>query len=469
MPEKNLNEASRQAQDLYERGITALERNSLDGAIRYLGEVVTLEPGFLKARQLLRVAEIKKFKDRGALGSFFGSVTGSPALAKAMVNLKKEPLKAMEAAEKALTSNPYNLQALKVLSEAAEVANFPLTAVFAYETAREGNPDNIEVLMELGRLYLASGQEANSRGCYERILQIDPTYGDAFKGLKDATASEAMKKGGWEAATSYRDMIKDTHEAQVLEQAGRIYKDEDVVHAQMAEIFKLAQQEPTNISYRKKLGDLALQINEFDYAIQSYQDAFELTSKTDGILEAAISDAQVKKISHTIREKEKLLEADPTNESLSQEIAALKQEKETTILQDLEVRTKRYPNDLDIKYELAQAYFRNNLIDKAIPEFQAAANNPKNRIACMNWLGQCFREKKMFDLAIQRFKTASEQYTGMDNFKKEIIYNLGATYRQMGKKAEMIDQFKIVYDVDASYKDVSKIIEDYYREQSGTS
>ncbi len=467
VPEKNINEVHPKAREFYEKGHTSLERDALDAAIHFLTETLDLEPGFLKARQALRLAQIRKSKTGGAMSKMFGNVTGSANLAKAFSNVKKDPRKAMEEAEKALGSNPYNYQALKLLAAAAETMGFLLTAIAAFETAREANPNHIETLMSLGRLHLANNQPTKAREFFERVRDLEPSNNDAFMGLKDATANEAMKKGGWEESTTYRDMIKDVHEARSLEQAAKIFKDEDIIQAQMQDVYKLTQEQPLNVSNWKKMGDLAMQINLFDHALQYYQHAFDLTQGADGNLERLVSDSRIKKLSYTLREKEGLLKQDPNNESLRQEIATLQQEQETATLLACEESARRYPNDLDIKYELARAYFRNNLIDKAIPVFQTASGNPKNKIACMNFLGQCFRQKGMLDLAIQRFKSAAEQCLILDNLKKDILYNLGTTYEQMGKKTEAIDQFKIIYDVDVSFKDVGKKIEDYYQSQSG--
>ncbi len=467
MPEKNLNEVSRQAHEYYEKGLTSLERDALDSAIHFLSEALTFEPGFFKARQLLRVAQIKKSKGAGAMNKMFGSITGSPALVMALANVKKDPAKAMVAVEKALSSNPYNIQALRTLAEAAEKMDLPITAVFAYETAKEAHPDNINILMQLGRLYQLINQSNKAVTCYERILELQPSHADAFKGLKDATANDAMKRGQWEEAESYREIIKDIEEAEGLEQAGRIFKDEDIIRAQMENIYKLAQEQPQNVTHWKKLGDFALQINLFDHAIDYYQRALQLTQGTDGTIEKLLSETRVKKSACFIHEKEALLKTDPQNESLQQEISALKEEQEKMILEFCESRAKRYPNDPDIRYELGQIYFQHNLIDKAIAEFQLASANPKYKIACAYWLGKCFRQKGMLDMAIQRLKSAAEQAVIMDALKKDILYDLGTIYEQMGKGEDAITQFKIIYDVDANYKDIAKKIEDYYRKQSG--
>jgi len=466
VPEKNPNDVNKAARDAYERALDAMDRQAFEQTIDYLTKAVVADPAFFKARQLLRATQLKTRKGSGAMSKLFGSMSGGPALAKAMATLKKDPATAMEAAEKALASNPYNLQAAKVLSSAAEALDLPQTAIFAMETAREGHPDNVEVYLQLGHLYQINRRADKAREYYERALQLEPNNSEAFKGLKDSTANQAMKDGKWESADSYRDMIKDVQEAKSLEQEGRIYKDADVVREQMEIVFKKTEAEPDNYNYWKELGKLAIQINEFDYAIQCYEHAYMMSNQTDMVLERVIGETKVQKINYQMRGKEDVLKEKPEDTTLKQEIEDLKKERDRIMLEECESRTKRYPNDLDIKFELGQLYFKNGMIDKAMPEFQQASNNPKNRTACNNWLGKCYQQKGMLDMAIERFRRALEQMPSMDGLKKETIYNLGALFEQLGKKAEAIEQYKQIYDVDLSYRDVAKKIEDFYKGQS---
>lgn len=469
MPEKDINDVSRQAKESHDKGVAALQRNNLEAAIGYLQNACQSEPGFLKARQLLRATQIKRFKTGGKGGMFsklMGSVAGSPALASAMANVKKDPAKAMDAAEKALGSNPFNIQALGLQAEAAMAMDLTATAVFAYETARDGSPDNTDVLMKLAACHMACGQADKARDCYDRVLKLEPNNSEAYQGSKDATAQGAMDKGKWETATSYRDLIKDKDEAESLERAGRIFKDEDVLRAQMADVYKQAQAQPENVSLWRKLGDLAVQANEFDYAVQNYRHAYELTSKSDLTLEKLAVDTAIKKINYAVQQKEAQLKADPGNQALQQEIASLQQEREKVMLEECEARARHYPNDLDIRYEFGTLLYRNGMVDKAIAEFQTAANNPRTRVPCINWLGKCYRDKGMLDMAVQRFKSAAEECEVMDGVKKEVLYNLGSVYEQMGKGEEAIEQFKILYDVDVNYRDIGQKIEAYYKKRS---
>ena len=56
MPEKPLGAIPRPQRDLYEKGVSAIQRNNLDYAISILAGVLKIEPGFFDARQALRAA-----------------------------------------------------------------------------------------------------------------------------------------------------------------------------------------------------------------------------------------------------------------------------------------------------------------------------------------------------------------------------------------------------------------------------
>ena len=83
----------------------------------------------------------------------------------------------------------------------------------------------------------------------------------------------------------------------------------------------------------------------------------------------------------------------------------------------------------------------------------------------MSYLAQCFAKKKMFDMAARTLQNAIKEKPVFDEEKKELVYNLGSVLEYMSKKEEAIEQFKLVYEIDASYKDVSKKIDDYYASQ----
>ena len=122
----------------------------------------------------------------------------------------------------------------------------------------------------------------------------------------------------------------------------------------------------------------------------------------------------------------------------------------------------RYPTDLAIRFELGELFFKAGKITEAIQEFQKAQNNPARRIQAMSFLGQCFAQRGMNDLAARKFQDAIKEKPGFDDEKKELIYQLGCVLEKMGKKEEAIEQFKPIYEEDIGYKDVAAKVDAYY-------
>ena len=71
----------------------------------------------------------------------------------------------------------------------------------------------------------------------------------------------------------------------------------------------------------------------------------------------------------------------------------------------------------------------------------------------------------MYDMAARTLQNAIKEKQILDDEKKDLIYNLGSVLESMAKKEEAIEQFKLIYEVDAGYKDVSAKVDAYYAEQ----
>jgi hypothetical protein len=50
----------------------------------------------------------------------------------------------------------------------------------------------------------------------------------------------------------------------------------------------------------------------------------------------------------------------------------------------------------------------------------------------------------------------------MDDRKKDAIYELGCCFESMGKQDNAIEEFKIVYSADISFRDVADKINAFY-------
>ena len=83
----------------------------------------------------------------------------------------------------------------------------------------------------------------------------------------------------------------------------------------------------------------------------------------------------------------------------------------------------------------------------------------------MNLLGRCYHELGMLDLAAKQLEEAGREILTMDAMKKEIIYNLGLVYEEMGGKEKSLSCMKQIYEADYGYKDVATRVEGSYEQR----
>ena len=121
-----------------------------------------------------------------------------------------------------------------------------------------------------------------------------------------------------------------------------------------------------------------------------------------------------------------------------------------------------YPGDLDGRYRLAQLLFKSEQTEEAIAEYQQTQKNPKLRVSSLLGMARCFRKRGLIDLAVAQLSTAKSELSGMDDLKKEVIYELGCCYESLEKQEEAITEFKAIYTEDIGFRDVAKKINQHY-------
>lgn len=455
--EKDLSENAR---SLWLKSLSAMEMRNHGYAISLLQAVLKEVPEFLDGRKMLRKAEIANTKGKK---SFLSGLNTASLKGGSLV--KKDPIAAMELAEKTLETDPYGAQGNGLLRDAARAAGFPEIAAFALQTMLEANPKDTKILHELGQHYYDSGDADKAVEIYTRITDINPADLIANKRGKDAAARASMKTGGWETAKDYRDLIKDKDVAVSLEQQNRVVKSEEMIEQQLAELSARSEQEPQNVDVAKKIATLLEQKGDLENAVAWYSYAAGLSSNTDAALVRKVSDLQLKQLEKAIEEREEFLKAAPDHESAPQyqkELEDLKRQKAETLISEARRRVERNPTDLQLRYELGEQLLNAGQHTEAIPELQKARQNPNARLRAMNLLGQCYTEKGMLDLAVKQFQDAASEIIAMDVTKKDILYKLGLVFEQMGRKQESLDCMKQIYEVDYGYRDVAQRVESSY-------
>src|SRR6266704_1145871 len=412
------------------KAVAAIELRNFGYAISLLQGILKQEPQFLTGRQLLRRTEVTRLK--ATKKKFFNVSTASVAVMKAQREMKKDAKRAVELIEKIL----------------------------------EENARDTKLLHELARLYHDLGESEREVEIYNRISAIDPADAAAMRLGKDASARDSMKSGGWAAAASYRDLIKDKEAAVSLEQQSRMQLTEESLGQQIAETYALHEAEPQNVDAARRLGALSEQKNDLDAAIAWYRYASDLMHGSDPGLVRKISDLEVKQTEREIVALEESVASNAGDTMVLAEknaaLAAAKKRRAEMLIEDARKRVERNPTDLQFRFELGEHLMNAGHFREALPELQRARQNPNARLKAMNALGQCYSELGMFDLAAKQLEEAAREIATMDATKKEIVYNLGLVYEQMGNREKSLGCMKQIYEADYGYKDVATRVESSY-------
>ncbi len=496
--EKDLSPVQRNA---YLKALSALEMKNYGLISSLLGPLVAAEPEFLAGRRLLREAQIMRSKGKS---SFLGLSGSGISLGRGKVKKLIEAgdwNAALAEAEKALEGDPTGAQPNKELHEAAEAAAAaarqavpPLQAAFdtADEATKEAaarqldaavdkvrtyeaiarlaletiahDPKNTKAKHELGDYLMRIQEFDEGSKVFEEIIRKNPLDTDARDKAKEAAARRSMQQGKLGTA-SFAELVKQRQDA-AKSGGEKVVGAEESAEELARIVYEAHEAGEPNREAARKLADLYFNKDDYENALEYYRYLSALANETDPGLLRKISDAEVRKLTRSIGDKEKELAALAPDSSeaaaLRAEIDELRRGKAEQMLGEARKRVDRNPTDLQYRFELGEQLVLAGHYKEAIPELQKARSNPNTRTKALNMLGKCYTERNMLDLAAKTLTDAASEIPGMDGTKKDILYNLGLVYERMGDMEKSLGCMKEIYEVDYGYLDVAERVEASY-------
>ncbi|MFA7158708.1 MAG: tetratricopeptide repeat protein [Kiritimatiellia bacterium] len=453
---------SRRTRELFDKGLVAMERDNLPYAMDMFMAVLETEPRFLKCRKFLRASAVKHMNQTKGAGvsHIMTTLAGLPQMISARMAIRSgDAIRALGIAEKLMRTDPLNMQFVRLLCSAAQKAGMPEVAIHTLNFVREYYQQDVALLRDLGALYMAADQPEEARKCFEAIVALRPNDGVALQALKNAMARETMVKGGWDESAkdgSYRKVIKDIKQAEVIEADNKAVRDEANTEMLIRDTEKKLKLEPENVNYRRALARLYVQVSRFDDAIRILEEAKRATGSTDPQLDQAMTEIKLMQFDEDIKQCRQ-------NGDMAG-AAAREKERQSFHFSNVQVRVERYPNDLALRFEYGQLLYENGQYNEAIQQFQMSQRNPKLHTQSLYFLGLCFMQKSQYDMAREQLEKAAEELTVMNDLKKEVYYQLGTLLEKTGKFEEAANRyFKDIYQNDISFKDVAAKIEKSYR------
>ncbi|MDA7757304.1 hypothetical protein N8920_05340 [Opitutales bacterium] len=424
--------------------------------------VLKLTPGCLELRKKLRMLQLRMAQNSTkGLSGLLGKVTAAPFMLRGKND--KDPAQTLSKAEDLIERSVGNALAHQMLADAARNLGMKQTAVFGLETIRQINPKDLKNLKQLGDAYLEVGDTEKTIAIGNEIQKINPNDGDAEDLMKRASVAVAMNKGKWEESEDFRNQLKDEAEAQSLEQASKTVNNSKGLEELIRQAYAKWEEEPDNLNHYRQLSDYYHRYGDLENAIAWIQEARKQESgKADVSLEEKERNLTLEYFDDVIDQWEKQYHQNPNDSGIKSSWEEAINNRKLYQKSQLESLVQRYPNDFGYRYELGVLLFEEEDYETCLAHFQLAQKNAKVRLDAILYLGRAYSRKNFHDLAIEQFNLLKTEIQIMDERKKEAIYELGCCYESMNKGEEAMEEFKLVYSSDISFRDVADKINAFY-------
>lgn len=457
MPERDHTSVGGEVRQLWEKGYDCIEKKNYDYAMELLCMALEQDPSFFECRMALRAAQMKKQENTGRIARMAATAAAAHNLAQAKIAAsKKNNFAAMAHAEKMLCADPESSAAHRMIVEAAKALDYPQTQFSSLQLMKRANPKDNEITQELADALERFGDYDQAEAVMEQLARLNPDDIFLQQAYKDTAAKATIYRGGYEKMMQGHAEGAGEEEGADEGRPPSDFTSEDVLDEKIYFMEEQLQDEPENYKLAVDIARLYVERLDFDRAFEYYEWVEENNPVGDSAIDKSIAEAHEARYEHELGQ----LNAEDPHEAA--ERARLTEERNAFMLENCRQRAERYPTMLEFRFELGEWLFRCGDVNEAISAFQRAQNSPGHRLRSLNYLGQCFLQRGMHDMAVSMLEKGLEEKAGMDDQKKEMIYHLGCVYEEIGKTAEATEQFKRIYEVDISYRDVAHKVESGY-------
>jgi tetratricopeptide (TPR) repeat protein len=329
------------------------------------------------------------------------------------------------------------------------------------ETVRKGHPEEAKLLHKLADFYLRNELFQRAAEVYRDIIKHHPADGTAIKGEKDCTARASMQKGGWSEQANMKDLQRNKGEAAELEAQNKSGLTKDQLEDRRDRLIAKYNEDANQLAVVKDLANIFEQLEDWANANTFYSWGFTL-SNGDVALQTKAGQMNDRVQEEHMKELEARAASSPDDPEVQAMLAERKAARVAEAVEEAKRRVDQNPTDPVSRYELGQAYFNAGDFSNAIPHLQQAKRNPHIQSKVLLLLGLTFKAKGMLDMAAKQLSDALGDLVGMDNTKKEVLYEKGLIHEEMGDKSGALDSFKQIYEVDYGYRDVAQRVESSY-------
>lgn len=406
----------RKATRFFEHASAATDAGNYDFAIELYINGLAHAPDNMDKHEALREVGLKRKLAGGKPAGFMTSKGG----------IGSGKLGKMLAAEKVWAMNPLDANLMRDVMKAAVAAdqeeddetNLANVAYWIGVHAMENTntKPNKSLYLSLVDCFAEINAYDRAVEACKRAIALASNDSKLFEKLKNLEAERMINSGSFGAGGEgdFRANLKDadTQNAQQAQQQLRMGESEleQMVSQRRAEY----EENPEDLDRLTKLVDALLRTEELENeneAVQLLITAWEENGQYR--LKVRAGDIRIRQLARQTRELKKAAE-DKSPEAIEAYQQHMK-ERLGFELSEYEERSKNYPTDMSLRYELGRRLFQASRIDDAIGAFQQAKGDAKHRAQAHLFLGQCYLKKEWFEEAIDTLRSGLEAHKLQDD------------------------------------------------------
>ena len=457
----NLNNLPGGMRNIYMKAQDLIRKKDYEYGAAMLKDLVKAVPGSWDARELLREAEKEKALKMAGFARITGMIKVKLLVFQGKLLLVKDSRKALDCAEEAVYSL-YCEESLYFTYEVALAMDAQDLAIDSLERVFELNRDNEKIINELiGLLDGVPGHATRILQLRQKLVEKHPKDLKAQAALRAAAAAATMEQNAEKAAEAEKNKIAtrdngtNLPDMSDLERGDRFIRSEDDIKEMIRRYEQVVEAGKDSVDILRKLAEYYQRVNMHEKAIET----FEKLSKKQGVQDITVDKAIEKSNVALANEHiQSMIDSGAPQADIDAAKASLQQYQ----IECGKQRIKNFPGDLQVRYEQGLLYFDMGQYDNALPEFQAAEQNPQRRQMAKTYIGRCFARNQQYDMAVDVFSSLAKEMPFMDTQKMRTLYYLGNTYELMNKPAEAYECYKQIYSVNINYKDVADKVKKHY-------
>jgi tetratricopeptide (TPR) repeat protein len=300
--------------------------------------------------------------------------------------------------------------------------------MFTHESLAELNPSDATIVIEAAE-YLS---ELGTKAGYDKANKLMDNLAALAPDDTDLAAEQgriAAKKSinTIETAQSTTDVLANQDEAKELELESQEIRTDDDLEAAIKRAHERDEKEPDDARHKETLGNLYLRKSDLLKSIDFFKASVQLDPNNQNAL-ALLSDTKVKvlelQIAKMQKRKAKMAKKEEKVEQ-SQRIKVARKKLIDLRHQECKRKLEINPNDLKARYELGSLLFSIKKYDQAIQQFQRSVQDANLSFKSSEYLGHCFKIKKLFDMAINEYNNAYKKPGVNSQNKLNVLNEIG--------------------------------------------